>query len=290
MLDFSHDGGRIVNFTCAWIVRKWGHFLYPGDIRRLQSRLQEFVRAASRKVGLPDGTVIECFASVDGTNMEVCRPSGPWEIQNAIFDGHHWIWAFVYMGVTTPDGIQSIFWGPEAGCENDENVVCKAALHRIIEDNFTVQLPNGATIKYYVYADGGYALSDDRIVRGFPDAMAGSDERLHNRIMNKVRISAEWGFQRIKTIFKSLMYRYCHSPFQGAVSVRFLAATILTNCHTCLYGAQENSYFGVPSPDLMEYLKPRDAVFEQMMDRYPSPPWASLYRGTDEAFIRARHG
>lgn len=280
----------IVNFTTAWIVRKWGHLLYPGDIERIHSRLQEFVRATSRKVGLQEGKTLPCFGSVDGTNHEVCKPSGPWEMQNAIFDGHHWIWAFVYMAVTTPDGILSFVWGPEPGCMNDEYVVQQARLHDIIEDNFTGETPEGDPIRYYLYSDGGYARNDDRILRGFPDPLPGSDERIHNKIMNKVRISAEWGFQRLKTTFKTLMYRYCHSPFQSAVSVRFLAAVILINCKTCLHGSQENSYFGVGAPTLDGYLRAKDAVFEGHMARYPSPPWAALYSGTDEEFIKIQHG
>lgn len=176
----------IVNFTTAWIVRKWGHLLYPGDIERIHSRLQEFVRATSRKVGLQEGKTLPCFGSVDGTNHEVCKPSGPWEMQNAIFDGHHWIWAFVYMAVTTPDGILSFVWGPEPGCMNDEYVVQQARLHDIIEDNFTGETPEGDPIRYYLYSDGGYARNDDRILRGFPDPLPGSDERIHNKIMNNV--------------------------------------------------------------------------------------------------------
>lgn len=192
---------RIINFTTAWIVRRWGHLLYPGDIGRIKSRLQEFARATSAKVGLAEGKDMLCFGSVDGTNMEVCRPSGPWQMQNAIFDGHHWIWAFVYMAVTTPDGMLPFVWGPEPGCENDETVVQRARLHSIIEDNFTEETDVGEPIKYYVYSDQGYALDDDRILRGFPEPEPGSDERMHNRIMSKVRISAEWGFQRVKTTF-----------------------------------------------------------------------------------------
>jgi hypothetical protein len=238
-----------------------------------------------------DGDLRPCFGSVDGTNMEVCKPSGPWEVQNAIFDGHHWIWAFAYMGVTTPDGIMSFFWGPEPGCKNDESVLQLSRLRDIIEDNFTPLGPDGKPIKFYVYADQGYAKHDDRVVVGFADPERGSDEYYHNKLMNKARISAEWGFQRIKDTFKSLMYRYIHSPFKSAVSVRVLAAAILSNCNTCLHGAQETQYFGVQPPGLREYLKPRDAAFEEWIARYPSPPWADMmYPGTDEDFLEKMHG
>ena len=34
----------------------------------------------------------------------------------------------------------------------------------------------------------------------------------------------------------------------------FIAATLLMNCHTCLYGSVTNSYFGCEPPTLTQYL------------------------------------
>ena len=34
----------------------------------------------------------------------------------------------------------------------------------------------------------------------------------------------------------------------------WLIASLLANCHSCLYSNEVSTYFGVPVPDLEEYL------------------------------------
>jgi hypothetical protein len=40
------------------------------------------------------------------------------------------------------------------------------------------------------------------------------------------------------------------------VATVYQVATILANCHTCLYGSPTSEYFGLQPPSVDEYLSP----------------------------------
>ena len=49
-------------------------------------------------------------------------------------------------------------------------------------------------------------------------------------------------------------YEKNNKLYKQAVCSFWLIATLLANCHSCLYGNQVSQYFGVPTPDLEDYL------------------------------------
>lgn len=88
-------------------------------------------------------------------------------------------------------------------------------------------------------------------------------EACFNQDMSRARIPNEWGFGKLKSLFAYLDFEHGLKPYLNDISVYWPVATILTNCHTCLYGSQTSEYFGVLPPSMEEYLEngedmPRD--------------------------------
>ncbi|KAK4881548.1 hypothetical protein RN001_004867 [Aquatica leii] len=88
--------------------------------------------------------------------------------------------------------------------------------------------------KYFFFGDQAYGLMELLITPfpGRPQDMP-AHQRQFNQSMKILRVSVEWGFQKIVSLFA------------------FVAA-LLTNCHTCLYGSQTADYFNTVPPTLEE--------------------------------------
>ena len=80
------------------------------------------------------------------------------------------------------------------------------------------------------------------------------EEQEFNRDMSAVRIAVEWSFGKIIQYFSYLDFRKHQKILLQPIGKYYLVGTLLTNCHTCLYGSQTTSYFGVEPPSLETYL------------------------------------
>ncbi|KAI8136362.1 hypothetical protein BJV82DRAFT_528300 [Fennellomyces sp. T-0311] len=72
--------------------------------------------------------------------------------------------------------------------------------------------------------------------------------------MSKVRTSVEWRFKDILQHFAFLGFKPAQKLQMSNVGTAYAVATILSNCHKCLYGSQTSKYFEVDPPTLEEYL------------------------------------
>lgn len=78
-----------------------------------------------------------------------------------------------------------------------------------------------------------------------------------NKAMSTVRQAVEWGFGKAPTEFAFVDFKKKKQKLLlQRVPLIYKVATILANCHTCLYGSQVTEYFHVDPPTLQEYLKP----------------------------------
>ena len=77
---------------------------------------------------------------------------------------------------------------------------------------------------------------------------------MFNNKMSSLRISVEWSFGKVATLFAFGNYRQNVKVRLQPAGAYYLVATIFTNCHTCLYGSQTNDFFGSSPPQLEEYL------------------------------------
>lgn len=112
----------------------------------------------------------------------------------------------------------------------------------------------------------GYGRCPSRVLHTPAISMLGPsglslDERRFNTRMAKLRISAEWMFKDIATLFPLLCFHRQLKVRQQPVGLFYLVATDLTNIHTILRGGCETSrYFACEPPTLLEYTAPREYV------------------------------
>ena len=114
-----------------------------------------------------------------------------------------------------------------------------------------VTRPNGEP--YVLYGDTAYGLTR-HILAPFKGANLTANEKQFNSSMSKVRICVEWGFGKVTQNFAYLDFKRNMKVLLQPIAKYYLVATILTNCHTCLYGSQTSSFFDLHPPALETYL------------------------------------
>lgn len=77
--------------------------------------------------------------------------------------------------------------------------------------------------------------------------------------MSAVRQVVEWGFGKTVALLAFLDFKKSQKIILQNVPQMYKVGTILTNCHTCLYGSQISMYFGLRPPSLQEYRVPLTA-------------------------------
>ena len=75
-----------------------------------------------------------------------------------------------------------------------------------------------------------------------------------NASMARARVSVEWGFSKVQTLFAFTNYYANQKLFLNQLGPYFTVATLLTNCHTCLYGSEMSDLFQLDPPTLDDYL------------------------------------
>ena len=113
------------------------------------------------------------------------------------------------------------------------------------------QRPNGEP--YIIYGDPAYGLSRN-ILAPFRAVRLTDDQQEFNSRMSKLRVSVEWGFGKICELFAFLDFKKNLKILLQPIGKYYLVAAVLSNCHTCLYGSQTSSFFGLDPPELEDYL------------------------------------
>lgn len=109
---------------------------------------------------------------------------------------------------------------------------------------------------YVLYGDPAYGLSRN-ILSPFRGLHLTPPEQEFNRTMSSVRVSVEWTFGKIIQYFAYLDFKKNQKVLLQPVGKYYLVGAFLTNCHTCLYGSQTTTFFGVSPPTLETYLNNR---------------------------------
>lgn len=152
-----------------------------------------------------------------------------------------------YQSLILPNGIIYNLFGSVEGRRHDSHMLARSGLLHMLEARF-----NGYADPPYVYGDLGYPLSKFLITpfKGTNDIR----EKRVNEKMSPLRVSVEWGFAKILQNFPFLDYKKNLKICKQKVAKFYKVGTILTNCHTCLYGSQTSEYFESDAPSLEEYL------------------------------------
>ena len=106
----------------------------------------------------------------------------------------------------------------------------------------------------YLFGGAAYALSP-WIMAPYKGNLT-QRERKFNKAYSKVRVSVEWGFGHIVSLWPFL-----DSPKQqqtllssSGLGKQFIVGGILKNCHSCFYRNVSSSRFDVRPPSIDEYL------------------------------------
>lgn len=132
---------------------------------------------------------------------------------------------------------------------NDISILPAPDLLKRIYDNCVV-----GNVLYYLPGDSGYS-NKCGLIAPYPKTTAMTrGEREFDRAMSKVRVTVEWGFGHIRQLWPLLDREHALKLGSMPVGALYLSATLLTNFHVCLYGADISVYFGAPDPDVEDYL------------------------------------
>lgn len=139
-------------------------------------------------------------------------------------------------------------FGPVEGRRHDAFML---GTSNLLDQLRRITLPNGEP--YVIYGDPAYGLSRN-ILSPFRGAHLTTGEQEFNKSMSRVRICVEWGFSKILQYFAFLDFKKNQKVLLQPIGKYFLVASVLINCHTCLYGSLTSTYFGVEPPSLETYL------------------------------------
>ena len=138
---------------------------------------------------------------------------------------------FYFQSVQAPNGLIAHMFGPIEGRRHDAFMLGVSGLSEKLQ---RFQRPNGEP--FVIYGDPAYGITQN-IMAPFRGAQLTHDEKEFNKKISKVRVSVEWGFGKIIQNFAFLDFKKNLKVLLQPVGKYYLVASVLTNCHTCLYGS-----------------------------------------------------
>jgi hypothetical protein len=240
--------GRVINWMVDHVMTEHAHLL-EDNVAFFSSRFPEYARAIAAKIALPNAQ-LHTIGFIDGTVRPMCRPSdvaGTHDAQRRVYSGHKRVHALKFQGVVVPDGMIMDLWGPVPGSRNDGYLLAQSQINRRL-----AQAQVGAPIQYKLYGDAAYR-TDTHITSGHKGANLTRAQVQENRSMSKARECVEWGFGKIVVQFAFCDFKKNLKVFLQPVGRLYYVAAVLTNFHTCLYGSQTSTYFGLRPPSLEDY-------------------------------------
>jgi hypothetical protein len=226
----------IINETIIFLVSEFQSKLFFDEIY-LKANVDKFCQIVSAS-GCPMQSI---WGFVDGTAREIARPSR-W--QRPTYSGHKRRTCLKFQSIVTPDGLLWLY-GPIEGRRHDSFLLLESNLKNIL----------GSMPEFdgkYLYGDPGYCLSSIVIN---PYRNPTDDQKEFNRRMSSIRQNVEFGFMRITQLFGFFQYVPSLRLWSTPVGAYYLIGGLLTNCRTCMDGANIiTSCFNSTPPSIEEYL------------------------------------
>ncbi|XP_061182302.1 uncharacterized protein LOC133190627 [Saccostrea echinata] len=207
---------------------------------------EEHLRMYADAISDIGGPLPNCWGFIDGTVRPICRPSAN---QNLVYSGHKRVHGLKFQSVVIPNGLIANMYGPIEAKRHDSAMLRMSELMPKLEQRMTM---NDGTV-FSLYGDLAYPLRV-HLITPFKGAVLSNQERIFNCRMSKLRSSVEWTFGKILSLFAFVDYKKNQKLFLQPVAKYYLVASLLTNCHTCLYGSVTSEYFNLPPPTLEEYM------------------------------------
>lgn len=220
---------------------KYNKSLFSGKI------LSHFAERNRRK-GCP---LPNCVGFIDGTLITISRPT---DDQRLMYSGHKRKHGIKFQSIVNPQGIFIFIIGiivhlagPFEGRIHDANIFRNSGIMFDMHDNL-----NHDNRRFCIFGDPAYGLGP-YIQIGFGNTFS-SVEADYNYLASKCRISVEWGFAKIASLFAFVKFEKNLKIGLQPVGLYYRVAAVLTNAHTCLYSSQTAHYFDCSPPDIYEYF------------------------------------
>ncbi|KAF8317712.1 hypothetical protein DL93DRAFT_2187652 [Clavulina sp. PMI_390] len=237
---------RCVNMMSKLIYERWHHLLDFDPARLPPSKLDLYANAFANK-GCPSNRI---WGAIDCTIIPISRPGRK---QQVSYNGYKKQHATKYQGVTTPDGLIALCFGPVAGRRSDGTLLRLSDLKSVL-----TQHARGMDGKRrLLYGDPAYTpYNGTWLMAGFKKVRKLTPlEESFNKEMSRYRQCAEWSFGKLANIFPFFDFKKRHRLRLSPVGRWFLVGVLLTNAHTCLYLSETSRFFGIYPPSLSEYFK-----------------------------------
>ncbi len=148
--------------------------------------------------------------------------------------------------MVTPNGLIANLYGPISGRRHDSYMLQKSNLLHELQRVLVNR-------NYVLYGDCGYPLRR-LIITPFQGNNLTEEQKSFNGTMSRMRIVVEWEFGQLFKLFSFLDFKKNQKIYLQPVAKYVFVASILKNCHTCLYGSETSSYFQLNPPTLENYL------------------------------------
>ena len=242
---FSRDEtylSKFFNEALEFINGRFMHLLTSLNQPWLVNELEAFTESVYEKCGV----LPSCWGFIDGTLRPCCRPVYN---QQVMFNGHKRVHGLKFQGVMLPNGIIGSLHGPFEGKRHDAFILNETDITTHIRNFHKI---NGDPV--YLYGDPAYPLMPCLMTPFRGDNLL-QEQQMFNTQMSRVRQCVEWGFGKVSRIFAFVDFKKNLKLFLQPVGMYYTVATLLSNCHTCLYGSQTSTYFGLEPPQLEDYLQ-----------------------------------
>ena len=206
-----------------------------------------------------------CWGFIDGTARPIARPK---RHQRIMFSGRKRIhcvkfqvsfctasfslalnFSFLHPSqcVVAPNGLIAHMFGPIEGRRHDAFMLGASGLAQKLH---RFNRPNGQP--YVIYGDPAYGVSS-HILAPYRGSQLSQQQADFNKAMSKVRVSVEWTFGKVCQYFSYIDFKRNQKVLLQPVAKYYLVASLLTNCHTCLYGSLTSTFFDMDRPTLATY-------------------------------------
>ena len=204
----------------------------------------------------------DVWGFLDGCLRPTCRPRDEvlWngivlDLQREMYSGHKHLHGFKYQGVTLPNGIIADLFGPAVGRRNDNWLVYASALpQRLAHMLGGMVIPPGRQYKLYgdsIYRRSLYITRASRLA----GAALPAGHAIGKKALNAARTCVEWSFGWVPRFWAGVDFAKKLKVHEVPVGKLYIAAVLLTNARTCLYGSMANEVFDMLPPTLEWYFQ-----------------------------------
>jgi hypothetical protein len=240
--------GRIVNEVACFLYRRFHAKMGSLDRDRMND---DYLRMLCGVHFAKNEVMENIWGFIDGTVRPCCRPV---RFQKTVYNGHKKVHAIKFQSVVAWDGMIAHMNGPWVGSRHDSGIFEDSGLHELLDTLPCVTFGRAST-PVALYADDGYALSP-RVFCPYPDGRMDARHQAFNTSMSKSRITVEWSYGRICSLWRALNLKDNHKIFKSPIGVYYCVATLLTNCVSCIEGGNAiTDHAGFRTPTLEDYLR-----------------------------------